>query len=279
MAPRPEEHSLGNGWSITKKNGDQTIPDNNFRGTLELFHALQVLCLCWAQTGTDMMESRKQGVPTGTNVRTCELTEALAYYSFVQDKAMTWPGDQRSCVAWLLVRDKETRARARMLYLDKVPFGEALRLAREVHCTVLWTVGNISPVGAAMPVLRSMAGDGTEQHQDWEDNRRRHDPPAPPPSPRGRRDRESRTPPPSAEPCPDFNTKKGCAKSSHDCPHHMRHACNFPNASGKPCGHWQHNALYCPSNPHKLASNKQKKRDDRAGSRSEKGKAKGKGKW
>ena len=66
---------------------------------------------------------------------------------------LTHPGPEGATVAYLLDRDRRTRIQARRLYLsaDQWPWGEALRNAREKHCAVLWTVGQLLPT-AVVPV-------------------------------------------------------------------------------------------------------------------------------
>ena len=59
--------------------------------------------------------------------------------TIVQMKAMEHGGTEAQKVAWILERDRQTRLAAMTLFQDKYPWGEALQVARDSRCAVLWT--------------------------------------------------------------------------------------------------------------------------------------------
>jgi len=248
MSHSKEKKHLGGGWSISK-DSEAEIPDTDFQSPLSFLYALQVLCFALAQTGTEYVDSK---IYPNTRVRVAELTECLAYYVFVQEKAISFPGSGTQCVEWLLERDRQTRAKARSLFLDKYPYGEALRLARETHCAVLWTCGNVKAVGNPVPVITNHSQDGEQSPK------------------RPRREEHGSSvvssPGPSPQPryikcCPAFNGDGCSAKKAKECPDKLAHTCSFRLRDGKQCGAWQHGAKHCPSNPKRVAgNNSQKKR-------------------
>ena len=74
----------------------------------------------------------------GSKVHEADLSECLAYLEFCTTHAREHPGTQREVIEWLLDRNRKTLIKARTLYLDKWPWGEALREVREKQLLVLW---------------------------------------------------------------------------------------------------------------------------------------------
>eukprot|EP00973_Karenia_brevis_P002036 277256-Karenia_brevis.AAC.1 len=60
-------------------------------------------------------------------------------------QSLAHPGPQADCIKWITERDRQTRVKARALYLEGWPWGEALLQVCEQNMAVLWTVGNLRP--------------------------------------------------------------------------------------------------------------------------------------
>ena len=72
------------------------------------------------------------------------LSQATHYHDFVYEKALQHPGPEDATITWVLDRDRQTGSKARELFADGWPCGEAIRKCFEVHCTVLWNLENVS---------------------------------------------------------------------------------------------------------------------------------------
>lgn len=112
----------------------QELPETNFDSVLLVMWALHTLTNTWARVGLTQEDSK---LKNGKKVCDYELTDSFFYYSFVYVKAVAHPGSQLEMVAWILDRDRQTRLKARSLYLDGWPRGEAIVEAFEKHCSVL----------------------------------------------------------------------------------------------------------------------------------------------
>ena len=138
---RLKRKRVGENLYSDQPDDEKELPDLVFASVLEFVLALRVLVHGWSLVNTGKRKSRNQHA--GGDVMDCDLSEGLAYLDFVQQRALEHPGTPQQVVAFLLDRDRQTRTKARTLYVDGWPWGEALREAREKHCAVLWTVGPI----------------------------------------------------------------------------------------------------------------------------------------
>ena len=145
--------------------------------------------------------------------------------SSLREGRHTWP--ERVVVSWLLDRDRQTRSKARSLLVEGLPWGVALRAARESHCLVLWNVG--------LPGIPQRQLDSSNHLRDRSPVSR---------SPRRQRDRRDNGKSKGKDQkkdkfCVRFNGKRGCTKKEKDCPDHGKHVCSR-------CGDWRHGAAHCP---------------------------------
>ena len=206
---------------------DVAAPDTMRETCIEVLWRLQLMTNGWAMTGVEEVD-----VPEGLNARVgktrmCHLTEAMAYHQFVARKAAEHPGPEQVVVSWLLERDRQTRSKARSLLVEGLPWGMALRAARESHCLVLWNVG--------LPGIPQRQLDSSSHLRDRSPVSR---------SPHRQRDRRDKGKGKGKDQkkdkfCVRFNGKRGCTKKEKDCPDHGKHACSR-------CGDWRHGAAHCP---------------------------------
>ena len=147
------------------------------------------------------------------------------------NNALQHPGPAEAAVRWLLDRDRQTRAKARTLYAAGWPWGEALEQAREVHCAVLWTLGNTGISRTQLAVVPKV-----EEHSDEDGagpGSKASDSSRPWQRPQAKGKGKAKT-----QPCPRFNGKKGCTRRGRDCPEKLPHLCSK-------CGAWNHGAAAC----------------------------------
>ena len=203
--------------------------DSMSKTCVEVLWRLQLLTNAWAMTGVEEMEIPEgMGTKPG-KTRMCHLTEAVAYYQFVARRAAEHPGPEHIIVSWIIDRDRQTRSKARALVIEGLPWGTALRVARETHCLVLWNV--------ALPGVPSIQQQSTQDR-----NSRKRSPPTRSPrrdegKKRGGKGGKNRG---ATFSCDRFNGKKGCTQRESDCPDQKTHKCSR-------CGHWKHGGYYCPT--------------------------------
>ena len=209
------------GVSLTL-DGEQDTADLSFATPLQVIWALQILTHGWIMTGTSQRDSVAK---PGTTVVDASATECFAYLHFVIEQIMRHPGPPAQTTAWALERDRQTRAKARALFLDNWPWGEALRESRERHLAVLWTCGHSSLRAEPIPVLQQ------------------HAPVLLSPA----KTAQSAAPPPTAasECCPKFNSAAGCTSRQKFCPLKLVHKCSAMLPGGRLCGAWQHGKHRC----------------------------------
>ena len=226
---------------------DQTVepPDTDFISVLEVLVALQVLVNAWALTctkETTSADGRYKG-------RDGDYKEGFSYYAWATDRAMSHPGPEPETVAWLLDRDRQTRTKARALTSDGTPWCIALRIAREIHLAVMWTVGGVG-VSQATPV--AVPDQIVRAEMQAEDERR------------GDRYAHVVAGMTAEDCCPDFNSACGCRKQTL-CPHALWHRCSQKLPDGTLCGQGSHGKSTCRRNP------KNNNSDGRKGGKSGKG--------
>ena len=219
---------IADGVAITV-DGPAEEHDTPFTSVMSVLWALRILCHAWAMTGTTQRDSLMRA---GTKVRDADMSECFAYYDFVYETALRHPGTQQQAQAWIIERDRQTRAKARSLYLEDWPWGEALRESRERHLAVLWTCGSAGMRAEQIPVA---AGP-----------RMAADPITPVRQPRAQA--LAASPPQSptaAQCCRAFNSAAGCARRQRECPEGKLHRCSTAVGNGI-CGAWQHGRTACP---------------------------------
>ena len=164
-----EHKALGEDISITYK-AAVDLPDRRFKHTLDVVQAVKLMTNSWVLAGAHKVESRvhwDQAANQWKQVREVHLSQGLGYYDFVFEKALEHPGPERATVSWLLDRDRKTRAKARNMFAQGWPYGEALQSCRDTHCLVLWTVGGTGLVKQPQPVM-DVEGEGDTDMGDEE---------------------------------------------------------------------------------------------------------------
>lgn len=201
------------------------LPDLVFTRPLLLLNALRLLTIAWALAGACLVDSKSDWDPEAQRyrrVRQCHLGTALWYHSFAAKKAAGFVGSDSACVAWLMDRDRQTRAKAKALFASGWPWGEAIVASATSHCLVLWQLSSGSQ-GTHLQL-----GDASMQvDSDGTGGR-----------PIKKPKKEPKEPAKPKNPCPDFNSAKGCKKKAKQCPHKLKHVCSK-------CGHWSHGFHKC----------------------------------
>jgi hypothetical protein len=225
----PTHRRLASGISLTL-DGEPELPDAAFSTPLQMLWALQVLTHGWIMTGTSVKQSLAK---PGTTVVDASASDCFAYLHFVQEQVMRHPGPPAATTAWALERDRQTRAKARALFAEDWPWGEALRESRERHLAVLWTCGNASLKAEPVPVLDTAM--------------------APPPAAQPQQPSRSATgsggATSAAQCCPRFNSAAGCTARQKFCPLKLQHRCSAMLPGGKLCNAWQHGQHRCSGQP------------------------------
>ena len=147
--------ALGEDISITYR-APVDLPDRRFKHTLDVMQAVKLMTNSWAMAGAHKVESKTHWDHEANayrQVREVHLTQSMGYYDFVFEKALEHPGPEQATVSWLLDRDRKTRAKARNMFAQFWPFGEALQACRDTHCLVLWTVGGTGLTKQPTPVM------------------------------------------------------------------------------------------------------------------------------
>ena len=107
-----KKRKLGNGISLTL-DADEPRSDTAIVTALQLLLALQTLCVAWAMAGMPPVPSK---LHPGTTVKDAELSDCLAYHTFVMVKIMSHYGPEDVTISWVLERDMQTRLKAIQLY-------------------------------------------------------------------------------------------------------------------------------------------------------------------
>jgi hypothetical protein len=225
------KHTVSPGAQLVlQDNSVDVLPDRTFRTLAQLFQAFTLMTNGWAMTATEMVPSKAR---PGEQTPECSLSECLSYRDFIVTKALAHPGQEGDVVLWLIDRDRQTRVAARARYLEGAyPWGEALKMARDIDVAVLWTCGNTSLVASAVPVLRSNTAMKTHEHQYKTGTKRSY-----------QQSSASDGPDNSSQICNLYNSTKGCVKGK--CPNGRRHVCNF-RVPGGFCGSSNHASLTHP---------------------------------
>jgi hypothetical protein len=206
---------------LTDDAGD--IPASGPMNLLALLRKHRTLCLCFSLAGTTLKDSK---LTPGTQTVDADLSELLAYHEYVTNAAIIQTMSASAAQAWIIDRDRQTRLKARTLYLENWPLAEALREAREKSLAVIWTIQSTPATTAAASTPAASAPHSASANS-------------------------------SAQPvtlCPMFNTDAGCTLRQKHCPHKGLHRCAN-------CSSWQHAARDCPRarNPAAATSRQQRK--------------------
>ena len=162
--------SLGEEITITYK-AAVDIPDRRFQCVLDVMYAVRLMTNSWAMAGAHKVESKTEWDSASScykQVREVHLTQSIGYYDFVFEKAWEHPGPERATVRWLLDRDRRTRAKARSMFAQGFPYGEALQQCRDTQCLVLWQVSSNGLVKQPVPVVADDDG-GEDVDMDLDD--------------------------------------------------------------------------------------------------------------
>ena len=245
-----KRQNLGGGVALVQEDQQTSdLPDRDLSTVTKVLLAVKIMVNGWALTGTTLKDSKK--VP-GEKVREAELSDCQGYFDFIHLQCLVHPGPPRSTAEWILERDRQTRCKARLLYLNGWPWGEAVRESWEKECAVLWQCATLGVALAPEPNTADAAS--MSPLADMAHSRGS-----------GVGTKTPRTPAPEnygqEEPCSDFNTIRGCTHKAVDCPNGKPHRCNQQLPGGGICNVWRHCARYCPHNPAKERSKKDAKRE------------------
>ena len=202
------------------------LPDISFDNAMRLLAAFRLMTNGWALTGYSDVESKSEFDNQSREfikVKNCHLKDAIGYYDFVFRKAQEHGGPDQAVIRWIIDRDRQTRAKARSLYAQGWPWGEALVQAKDVHCGVLWTVAGTGVSQARpQPVLPSM--DATTDGQRVQSRRRQGERQQSGPQQGRRQQGEKKVKLQTF--CQAFNSASGCTKKGKKCPHGKLHRCS-----------------------------------------------------
>ena len=223
VTPARKEDKLSEKHTLVTALSSDPAP-KHLNTVLDLLFAVQMLVHAMAIAGLDLVDSKTSA---GKKVRQCSLTQAYWYRSFIWTHVRQHPRVQSQptlVIKWVCERDRQTRLKAQQLFEQGWPFGEALQHVCETSMSVLWTVGNEAGASSPVPVV---------QLATQEEKGRLADRPP-------KRDMSQ------VALCTDWNASR-CTIKQKDCPHELRHACNFKApGSNKECGDWRHKATDCP---------------------------------
>ena len=209
-------------------NSQPAIVEISFETPMLLMWSLRIMVIGWARAGLTMVDD-----PAGKKVRDADLTDCLAYHDFVYTKILEHPGSAREVVAWVLDRDRQTRTKARALYMNAgFSWGQAVVESCEKHCAVLWTVTNSGPAA----VLATSGGGSAGM--DFETPAKRQ---------RTRGAQTASQDDNGKKLCKKHNDSRGCAKRQKDCPDKAQHVCDAMKPDGKACLSFTHKRITpCP---------------------------------
>ena len=158
----------GDGLEITYNDPVRRFPDLDFQTLLQVTGAMRLMTNMWTMTGIEEVDSKQEYDQSSSKykkVRQCLMTQFLSYHDFFFRKAMEHPGPPHKAIAWLVDRDSQTRAKARQLFQQGWPWGEALLHARDVLCHVLWTCGAKDITDEQPPVIGELDEDAIMEDQ------------------------------------------------------------------------------------------------------------------
>ena len=247
--------------AIHDRDGGQETPDIQFSDPLVVLWSLKILCVAWAKAGTHEVQSK---LTPGEMVRECSLSDAYGYHDFCMMKIMSFVGSTEETIRWFLDRDRHTRVKARDLFSQGWPWGEALRESREKHCSVLWTVAAGDAVQAILDTksehqLGTSEGISKVNSYALSFGRRSNNRPRPikgnrqPQGGKGNKSGKGGNNKGGQQgkgvknfvnnPCIEFNEGR-C--NSKQCPHGKVHRCIQRKADGSICGSPAHGRTSCP---------------------------------
>ena len=137
------------------------MPDLDIQTLLQVNAAMKLMSNVWTMAGAMLVDSKTDfGRASGTykKVRMIHMSQSISYADFFMRKSMEHPGSEPKVVAWLIDRDRQTRSKARQLFQQGWPWGEALLHSRDVLCQVLWTCSEKDIAGRRRAQWGSRAG-------------------------------------------------------------------------------------------------------------------------
>ena len=165
--PSVKRSKLADNAELLQK-GYKDLPDKYFATVPEVLMAVRLMTNAWALSGTTEVDSKVDYDQTQSKynkVPQVHLSQAIHYHDFVYDKAMNHPGPEFATIAWILDRDRQTRSKARELFAEGWPYGEAIVKCLEMHCTVLWNLDNRGMATTQRAV--GFDGDGADDEEGW----------------------------------------------------------------------------------------------------------------
>ena len=178
-------------------------------------------------------------------VRQCHMSVSLRYLSFVQRKAQQFRGTPRDRLNWAIDRDRATRNTARTLFLKGYAWVEAIVHALGHECKLNWRISGVGPVTSQLSLVDKGADSSEEGHVSGRTGGGTSSTSKAAIKTVAKRKLKQDKPPESfaerfaaraSRACPDFNSKKGCAKNPRHCPNKNPHMCGacgkFGDAKG-----------------------------------------------
>ena len=118
--------------------------------------AMKLLINMWTMTGAGLVDPKTeydQQLRVFKKLRMCHMAQSTSYNDFFMRKSMKHPGPEFKTISWLTDRDRRTRSKARSLFQQGWPWGEAIIHARDVLCQVLRTCGAKGITDKQIPVV------------------------------------------------------------------------------------------------------------------------------
>ncbi|CAK0873242.1 unnamed protein product, partial [Prorocentrum cordatum] len=239
----PKKTPIGGGYHITKdEEKEARLPEIKIQSVLQFLKCLKVLTHLWALCGAALVDS-KEDVDKATHqpkkVRQCHLEVCVRYYDFVLLKLLDHPGTLHEKVLWAYDRDRTTRNKARTLYQQGWPWGEALVASFTNHCALEWKVTGVG-ISSGAPNLIKPEDDSDD------------DMGAPPkrlaaPKKGAQALKHKKTTSQkvqkatkrTAKACANYNSARGCAKNPKQCPRKKLHVCSNCGLFGHPAFKWR----------------------------------------
>ena len=221
---QPKKTPLGDGYSITKdgEEDERMLPAVKIGNVISFLKCIQLMTNLWAWCGAALVDSKTEvepGTSTPQKVRQCHLSICLRYFSFVMERLLQHPGPLAEKLLWAYDRDRQTRNKARTLFQQGWPWGEAMVQAFTKDLALEWRVTGVGITNRTPTIVKEDSDDeGDEQAKGTGSG-----------GPGGgksaaarkklavtskrKRQAEKR----SSKACPDYNGK-GCEKNAKNCP-------------------------------------------------------------
>ena len=229
------------------------LPEISFTSIIQVLTAVNLLTKAWAAAGAAVVDSKarwNKATNAPERVRIFHLEVGMWYDAFVQAKAIAFRGqsDEGRTVTWLLDCHRKTVNKAKTLFHQGWPWGEALKQSVEHDRALVWQVGLGSGNRAVV-----ITGNGSDMESDSSSSPAAG-PAKPPPKSGGqpqqqgshkrkKKTQKQRQAEQNKPKCPDWQHGR-CTENEQDCPNKGLHRCSK-------CNHWSHGADVCkaPPNP------------------------------